>query len=111
MTAAALVVLVPFVLACVLACIAPFARRRAGLIAVAGAAATLVLAVLVLADDADRLVVWFGGWTPRVRVSFSVCVTIDPLRAGLVVFIPALSLLSFFIWGGGGGGVFFFFFF
>jgi multicomponent Na+:H+ antiporter subunit D len=94
MTVASLVVLVPFVLACLLACVAPFARRRAGVIAVAGAAATLVLASLVLADDADRLIVWFGGWTPRDGVAIGVSFTIDTLGAGMAVFIAGLGVAA-----------------
>jgi multicomponent Na+:H+ antiporter subunit D len=97
MTVASLVVLVPFLLACLLACLAPFARRRAGLIAVAGAAATLVLASLVLANDADRLIVWFGGWTPRDGVAIGVSFTIDTLGAGMAVFIAALGVAALVI--------------
>ena len=92
MTAAALAVLVPFLLSGALACAAPFARRRAGVLAIVGALATLVLTALVLADGSDRLLVWFGGWEPRAGVAVGVAFTVDTLGAGLAVFIAGLGL-------------------
>jgi multicomponent Na+:H+ antiporter subunit D len=92
MAAAALAVLVPFLLGCALACAAPFARRRAGVLAIAGALATLVLTALVLAHGSDRLLVWFGGWEPRAGVAVGVSFTVDTLGAGLAVFVAGLGL-------------------
>ena len=97
MSAAALAVLVPFALACALACAAPFASRRAGLFAIAGALATLSLTVVVLAHDADRVLVWFGGWQPRDGTAVGVAFTVDTIGGGLAVFVSALGLVALLI--------------
>src|SRR5215212_1429937 len=80
MTAAALAVLVPFLLGCALA--------------IAGALATLGLTAFVLADGSERLLVWFGGWEPRAGVAVGVAFTVDTLGAGLAVFVAGLGLVA-----------------
>jgi multicomponent Na+:H+ antiporter subunit D len=94
MTAAPLAVIVPMLVACGLAAASPFTQRREGVVTVAGGLAALVLTVLVLADDASRLLVWFGGWLPHDGVALGVAFAIDALGAALAVFVAALGVVA-----------------
>jgi multicomponent Na+:H+ antiporter subunit D len=93
-TIAALSVLVPMLVACGMATVSAFAQRRQGLIAVAGAIATLALTAALLARDEPRLLVWFGGWEPRDGVALGVAFAVDGIGAGLAVFVAALGVVS-----------------
>jgi multicomponent Na+:H+ antiporter subunit D len=93
-TAAPLAVIVPMLVACALAAASPFTQRRQGIVPVAGALVALALTVLVLRDDAARLVVWFGGWEPRAGVALGVVFAVDTLGAALAVFVAALGVVA-----------------
>jgi multicomponent Na+:H+ antiporter subunit D len=94
MTAAPLSMIVPMAIACGLAALSPFMRRRGGYVAIAAALATLVLAAEALPDGGERLVVWFGGWEPRDGVALGVGLAIDGIGGGLAVFVAALGLAA-----------------
>jgi multicomponent Na+:H+ antiporter subunit D len=94
MTVAALAVLLPFGAACVLAGASPFARRRAGWAPVVVALAVLGLTIALAARREPRVLVWFGGWTPREGVAVGVGFAVDGLGAGLAVFVAALGVAA-----------------
>jgi multicomponent Na+:H+ antiporter subunit D len=94
MTVAPLAIIVPMLAACGLAAASPFAGRRGGIAGVAAAVAALVLAALALAHDAEPLVVWFGGWTPRHGVAVGVGLAVDGIGGGLAVFVAALGVAA-----------------
>jgi multicomponent Na+:H+ antiporter subunit D len=68
--------------------------------AVLAALASLVLCAVLLADmHGDTVVYWFGGWTPRGGVALGISFAIDPIGAGLAVFVSALFVAAFvFSW-------------
>ena len=67
-------------------------RLAADLVAVAVAAATCVLCVLLLAHSSGgATVVWFGGWHPQDGVAIGVDFAVDGIGAGLAAFIAALT--------------------
>jgi multicomponent Na+:H+ antiporter subunit D len=93
---AALAVLVPLLAGCTLAAASPFAGRRPELLAAVAAAgvATVVLTLLVLGEQGERVLVWFGGWEPRAGVAVGVGFAADSLGAGLAVFVAVLGLAA-----------------
>jgi multicomponent Na+:H+ antiporter subunit D len=97
MALAPLTVVVPIVIACVLAGLSPFVGRHQGLLAVAGGLAALVLATLVLAGAPAPLVIWFGGWRPHAGVAVGVAFTVDGLGAALAVFVAALGMIALLV--------------
>jgi multicomponent Na+:H+ antiporter subunit D len=94
--APALAVLVPLLTGCAFAAASPFAGRGTAVLAVAStlAVATLVLAALVLAEQGERVLVWFGGWEPRAGVAVGVGFAADSIGAGLAVFVAALGVAA-----------------
>jgi multicomponent Na+:H+ antiporter subunit D len=90
MAAAALSVLVPLAVACVLAGLAPFTHRRAGWTPVLVMAAAAVLAAVALGHADPRLDFVFGGWAPRVGVAFA----IDGIGGGLALFVTVLGVVA-----------------
>jgi multicomponent Na+:H+ antiporter subunit D len=97
MALAPLTVVVPIVIACVLAGLSPFVGRHQGLLAVAGGLAALVLAALVLAGAPAPLVIWFGGWRPHAGVAVGVAFAVDGLGAALAVFVAALGVIALLV--------------
>jgi multicomponent Na+:H+ antiporter subunit D len=61
---------------------------------------TVLLAmVLVRTGDEGTLVHWFGGWEPRDGVALGISFTVDPIGAGLALFIGFLFVMAFvFSW-------------
>lgn len=93
----ALPVAVPFLAAGVLAATQSLGRRwLADAIALAAALATTGLCVvdLVLAVGHGDAVTWFGGWQPHHGVAIGISFAIDPLGAGLAVFVGVLSVAA-----------------
>ena len=93
----ALPVAVPFLGAGLLAATQSLRRRLlAEAIALAAAVASTTLCVidLILAVRHGDAVTWFGGWQPRHGVAIGVSFTIDPLGAGLAVFVGVLTVAA-----------------
>ena len=97
MTAVALSLLVPMLVACAMAGSSAVTRRREGLVALAGSVALLVLTVLVVLRDEPRLLVWSGGWEPRDGVAVGIAFAVDPIGAGLAAFVAALGVPALLI--------------
>ncbi len=82
----------------------PFARflgrRFDDLLAIAVAAATTVISVLLVFRSADhRLLYWFGGWTPRDGVALGISFDVEPSSAALAALAAALATATFvFSW-------------
>jgi multicomponent Na+:H+ antiporter subunit D len=94
---APLAVLVPLVAAAVLAATSPFVSRRrvAGLVAVAAAVATAALCAAALAEaGGETFVTWFGGWQPRAGVAVGIDFAVDPLGAGMALFVAVLGVAA-----------------
>jgi multicomponent Na+:H+ antiporter subunit D len=65
------------------------------LIAIAAAAATLVVSILlVIRSNEHDVVYWFGGWKPRDGVALGVSFTVDPAAAAFAALAGALVLAS-----------------
>jgi multicomponent Na+:H+ antiporter subunit D len=96
MTTAPLSVLLPVLAATLLAATSPLRRRHvAGVVGVAAVLATVALcAVTLTRSSADTLVVWFGGWTPRAGAAVGIDFAVDPLGAGLALFIAVLGVAA-----------------
>jgi len=93
----ALPVGVPFLAAGLLGATQSLRRRLlAEAIALAAAVAATVLCAidLVLAIRHGDAVAWFGGWQPRHGVAIGISFTIDPLGAGLAVFVGVLTIAA-----------------
>jgi multicomponent Na+:H+ antiporter subunit D len=90
---APLAVAVPLIAAAAIAAVGSFLPRLAAdIAAVAVAAATCVLCVLLLArSGGGATVVWFGGWHPQDGVAIGVDFAVDAVGAGLAAFIAALT--------------------
>ena len=89
----ALAVAIPLVVAAALvAANAARARRLADAIAVATAVlvATICLLVLIETTRQSRVVLWFGGWTPRHGVAIGIAFAIDPVGAGMALLATVL---------------------
>src|SRR5919107_4955530 len=96
MSVAPLAVLVPVLAATVLAATSPVSRRRvAGVVGVLAALATAGLCAATLAQARDdTLVVWFGGWRPRGGAAVGIDFAVDPLGAGLALFVAVLGVAA-----------------
>lgn len=97
MSAAQLAIVVPLIGAALLAGTTSLdARRLAEAVALAVAAATAVLCLVVLSDSRDGTVVaWFGNWHPRPDgVVLGIDVAADQLGAGLAAFSALLTLVA-----------------
>jgi multicomponent Na+:H+ antiporter subunit D len=95
-SAAPLAVLVPVLAATLLAATSPIARRRvAGIVGVVAAVAMAALCAATLARvGGETLVVWFGGWRPRAGAAVGIDFAVDPLGAGLAVFVAVLGVAA-----------------
>jgi multicomponent Na+:H+ antiporter subunit D len=95
-SAASLAVLVPVLAATVLAATSPFARRRvAGIVGVIAAVATAALCAATLAQvRGGTLVVWFGGWRPRGAAAVGIDFAVDPIGAGMALFVAVLGVAA-----------------
>lgn len=73
-----------------------FVSRRAGdALAVATAAATFALAlVLLLETQTGDVVHWFGGWRPRGGIALGIAFAADPLGAGMAALAAGLVLAA-----------------
>jgi multicomponent Na+:H+ antiporter subunit D len=90
-TVAALSLLVPLAVACLLAGASPFASRRLAWLAPAAALAAVALTAALMLRDETRLLVWFGGWEPRAGVALGVGFAVDGIGAGLALFVAVLG--------------------
>jgi len=93
---APLAVLVPVLAATLLAATSPFARPRvAGIVGVSAAVATAALCAATLAQvRGGTLVVWFGGWHPRGGVAVGIDFAVDPIGAGMALFVAVLGVAA-----------------
>src|SRR5215211_2911995 len=96
MSVAPLAVLVPVIAATLLAATSPIARRRAaGVVGVVAALAMTALCAATLSRVRDdTLVVWFGGYRPRAGAAVGIDFAIDPLGAGLALFVAVLGVAA-----------------
>jgi multicomponent Na+:H+ antiporter subunit D len=96
MSIAPLAVLVPVLVATVLAATSPIGRRRVA--GIAGLLAALAMAGLCAATlarvDGGTLVVWFGGWRPRAGTAVGIDFAVDPLGGGLALFVAVLGVAA-----------------
>ncbi|MGH2857582.1 MAG: complex I subunit 5 family protein [Solirubrobacteraceae bacterium] len=93
----ALPVAVPFLAAGLLGATQSLHHRliaEAIALAAALASAALCAVDLVLAIRHGDAVAWFGGWRPRHGVAIGISFTIDPLSAGLAVFVCILTVAA-----------------
>src|SRR3954470_9768196 len=96
MSVAPLAVLVPVLAATLLAATSPIARRRvAGIVALVAAVGMAGLCAATLSQVAGgTLVAWFGGWTPRAGVAVGIDFAVDPIGAGLALFVAVLGIAA-----------------
>ena len=95
-------VLVPFVVAVPFICAAIVVvgdhwlkNQLPDLLAIATAATTMALAVIVLVHAIDTpLVYWFGGWEPKHGIALGVSFTVDAIGAGLATLVATLVLAA-----------------
>jgi multicomponent Na+:H+ antiporter subunit D len=70
-------------------------RRATDVTGIAVAAASVVLATLVLLRSVGGpLVYWFSGWRPRGDLALGISFTIDPIGAGLALLATILVLAA-----------------
>jgi multicomponent Na+:H+ antiporter subunit D len=70
-------------------------RRVEDSVAIAAAAATCALAlVLTLRTERGDVVHWFGGWHPRGGVAVGIDFVADPLSAGLAALVAGVVLVA-----------------
>jgi multicomponent Na+:H+ antiporter subunit D len=94
-------VAIPLLTAAALTASGPLLGRRADdLAGIAAAAATTVIATLLVLRSLDHdLVYWFGGWRPRAGVALGIAFDVEPLGAVLAALAGALMTASFvFAW-------------
>jgi multicomponent Na+:H+ antiporter subunit D len=94
---APLAVLVPLLAAAVLAATSPFVSRRrvAGVVAVAAAVATAALCAAALVEaGGGAIITWFGGWEPRSGVAVGIDFAVDPIGAGMALFVATLGVAA-----------------
>jgi len=93
---APLSVAVPLLVAAVLAMFHSLLNRIVSdVIAIATAAATLVMCLLLLVHvGRGTEVYWFGGWHPRGGVAIGIDFAVGPLGAGLAAFVSLLMVLA-----------------
>src|SRR4051794_5050730 len=80
-----------------LAATSPIVRRQrvAGIVGVLAALAMAGLCAATLAQARnDTLVVWFGGWRPRGGAAVGIDFAVDPLGAGLALFVAVLGVAA-----------------
>jgi multicomponent Na+:H+ antiporter subunit D len=98
----ALPVAIPLLGASVLVATVAVYRRRfvdAWSAACAIAVTVLCAVLLVRTGDEGTLVHWFGGWTPRDGVALGISFAVDPLGAGLALFVGFVFVMAFvFSW-------------
>jgi multicomponent Na+:H+ antiporter subunit D len=71
-------------------------RSVVDLICVGVAVAAAAMAAVLLSRSAGGLVVyWFGGWQPRGGVAVGVSFAIEPIGAGLAVFVALMFVAAF----------------
>jgi multicomponent Na+:H+ antiporter subunit D len=95
-------VAIPLIAAAVLVGSAAVARRRfidAWSASCAVAVTVLCAVVLTRTGDGAVLVHWFGGWKPRDGIALGISFAVDPIGAGLALFIGFLFVMAFvFSW-------------
>ncbi len=70
-------------------------RRGADVAGILAAAATAVLAAIVLARSFGGLsAYWFGGWRPRDGVALGITFAVDPLGAGIALLAAVLVTVA-----------------
>ncbi len=84
--------IIPLLMAALLAATSPLTARRAveTLAIVTAAVVTILCALLLLQATRAPIVYWFGGWRPRHGFALGVSFVIDPLGAGLATLAAAL---------------------
>jgi multicomponent Na+:H+ antiporter subunit D len=95
-TLAPLPVVIPLSVAAILSALNKFLHRRISeALAVAATVATgVICGVLLLQSQAQPVIHWFGGWTPRAGVALGISFVIDPIGAGAAVFASLLVLAA-----------------
>jgi multicomponent Na+:H+ antiporter subunit D len=93
MALAPLAITVPLVVAAVLVGAGRLAQRWVSDVAVgvAALAAGVLCAVLLARTDGGATVAWLGGWRPRGDVAIGISLVVDPIGAGLAVFVAVLT--------------------
>jgi multicomponent Na+:H+ antiporter subunit D len=93
MALAPLAIAIPLVVAAVLGGAGRLARRTISDLAVGAAAATAVVfaAILMHRSNGGLIVAWLGDWRPRSGIAFGISLTVDPLGAGLALFVALLT--------------------
>jgi len=70
-------------------------RRVEDLVAIAAAATTCALGiVLMLRSERGDVIHWFGGWSPRGGVAIGIDFVADPLAAALAALVGGLVLVA-----------------
>src|SRR5690242_7062981 len=95
-TLAPLPVVIPLSVAAILSALNKFLHRRISeALAIAATVATgVICGVLLLQSQAQPVIHWFGGWTPRAGVALGISFVIDPIGAGAAVFASLLVLAA-----------------
>jgi multicomponent Na+:H+ antiporter subunit D len=90
-------VAIPLLTAAVLAATGHFLGKRVDdVVGIAAAAATAVVATLLVFRSLDHdLVYWFGGWTPRQGVALGIAFDVEPLSAALAALAAVLTTATF----------------
>ncbi|MBO0701296.1 MAG: NADH-quinone oxidoreductase subunit D, partial [Candidatus Dormibacteraeota bacterium] len=67
-------------------------RRVADIVALATALLVTAICVVMLVESArqSRVILWFGGWTPRDGVAIGINFAVDPVGAGLATLASVL---------------------
>jgi multicomponent Na+:H+ antiporter subunit D len=99
MALASLAVVVPLLVATLLAATTSLrARRVADAVAVTAAAAVAGLCLALVARSSDHAIVaWLGGWQPRSGVALGIDLYADPLSAGLAGFAALLTVAGLLV--------------
>lgn len=98
---APLVVAIPLLVAAFFACTSKVLPRfAADLLALCTSGVVMAFGALLLQASAKgTLVYWFGGWKPIGPAAIGIAFVIDPVAAGLVIFIAFLVTAAFiFAW-------------
>jgi len=95
-TLAPLPVVIPLSVAAILSALNKFLHRRISeALAIGATVATgVICGVLLLQSQAQPVIHWFGGWTPRAGVALGISFVIDPIGAGAAVFASLLVLAA-----------------
>ena len=91
-----LVVVIPLLLAALLAAVSHWLPRRVpDAVAILGAASVTALGVLLmLGTRGEPLVTWFGGWHPEHGLAIGVAFVVDPMAAAMVALAGLLATAS-----------------